>query len=361
MTLGELISKIDQAVVENYTEAMNLQTKLFRAGQDAGELRDGDPEVLAMLFSGVLSAYQSTDPTVVTAADATERMTLDRAPRDPRRRLRPLNSVSAPAAPAATAMARRGFFQLLVCRNAGTAPTTGPPQCNATGSPGSCSTWIASGGIPTRPRSTTSTRPSSSAGIIGTPRRERGDRRDGAEHESLLAHGDLDAAAEHQHARVGERSGIGAVEADEVGPAFGSQRLRTRWCRIDAEQRAEDTLRGDRHGLTAAVREHDDTDTVVRRDGERGDEARDPSAVTDGAMTADIVTEERQSNARMGRARLIVRLERHRERLGLHDAPPVVEQRGRVRRHVGQGREDPNPRVASRRRCPAVSADRAAG
>ena len=169
---------------------------------------------------------------------------------------------------------------------------------------------------------------------------ERGDRRDGAEHESLLAHGDLDAAAEHQHARVGERSGIGAVEADEVGPAFGSQRLRTRWCRIDAEQRAEDALRGDRHGLTAAVRERDDTDTVVRRDGERGDEARDPSAVTDGAMTADIVTEERQSDARMGRARLIVPLERHRERLGLHDAPPVVEQRGRVRRHVGQGRED---------------------
>ena len=62
MTLGELVSKIDQAVVENYTEAMNLQTKLFRDGQDAGELRDGDPEVLAMLFSGLLSAYQSTDP-----------------------------------------------------------------------------------------------------------------------------------------------------------------------------------------------------------------------------------------------------------------------------------------------------------
>ena len=76
VTLGELVSKIDQAVVENYTEAMNLQTKLFRDGQDTGELREGDPEVLAMLFSGLLSAYQSTDPTVVTAADATERMTV---------------------------------------------------------------------------------------------------------------------------------------------------------------------------------------------------------------------------------------------------------------------------------------------
>ncbi len=60
-TLGELITKTDQAVVENYTEAMNLQTKLFRDGQDAGELRDGDPEVLAMLFSGLVAAYQSTD------------------------------------------------------------------------------------------------------------------------------------------------------------------------------------------------------------------------------------------------------------------------------------------------------------
>ena len=53
-----------------------LGQELFRDGQDAGELREGDPEVLAMLFSGLLSAYQSTDPTVVTAADATERMTV---------------------------------------------------------------------------------------------------------------------------------------------------------------------------------------------------------------------------------------------------------------------------------------------
>ncbi|MET1001001.1 MAG: TetR/AcrR family transcriptional regulator, partial [Acidimicrobiia bacterium] len=60
-TLGDLITKTDQAVVENYTEAMNLQTKLFRDGQDAGELRDGDPEVLAVLFSGLVAAFQSTD------------------------------------------------------------------------------------------------------------------------------------------------------------------------------------------------------------------------------------------------------------------------------------------------------------
>jgi TetR/AcrR family transcriptional regulator len=76
-TLGELISKVDQAVVENYNEAMNLQTKLFRDGQDAGVVRDGDPEVLAVLFSGLLSGYQSTDPTVVDGSGATsERMPL---------------------------------------------------------------------------------------------------------------------------------------------------------------------------------------------------------------------------------------------------------------------------------------------
>jgi AcrR family transcriptional regulator len=74
VTLGELVSKIDQAVVENYTEAMNLQSKLFRAGQDAGELREGDPEVLAMLFSGLLSAYQSMDPLVSGTTTGSERM-----------------------------------------------------------------------------------------------------------------------------------------------------------------------------------------------------------------------------------------------------------------------------------------------
>jgi TetR/AcrR family transcriptional regulator len=78
VTLGDLISKIDQAVVENYAEALNLQTKLFRDAQDAGVMRDGDPEVLAMLFSGLLSGYQSTDPTVVHAAGpAAERLPLD--------------------------------------------------------------------------------------------------------------------------------------------------------------------------------------------------------------------------------------------------------------------------------------------
>ena len=68
-TLGDLESKIDCAVGDNYTEAMNLQAKLIREGQDRGRLRDGDPEVLARLFSGLVSAYQATDPVVTAGAN----------------------------------------------------------------------------------------------------------------------------------------------------------------------------------------------------------------------------------------------------------------------------------------------------
>ena len=83
LTMGELdakleqSSKVDRSAIENYTEAMNLQAKLFREGQDAGELRDGDPEVLAMLFSGLVSAYQASDPLIVGRPESgDERMPL---------------------------------------------------------------------------------------------------------------------------------------------------------------------------------------------------------------------------------------------------------------------------------------------
>jgi AcrR family transcriptional regulator len=67
----------ERSVEDNYTEAMNLQSKLFREGQEEGVLRDGDPEVLAALFSGLVAAYQSTDPVIVDgAAPGTERMAL---------------------------------------------------------------------------------------------------------------------------------------------------------------------------------------------------------------------------------------------------------------------------------------------
>lgn len=81
VTLGDLESKIDRRAGDRYTEAMNLQAKLFREGQDAGELREGDPEVLAALFSGIIAAYQASDPFVVGTGDGdeplTERMPLE--------------------------------------------------------------------------------------------------------------------------------------------------------------------------------------------------------------------------------------------------------------------------------------------
>jgi TetR/AcrR family transcriptional regulator len=46
-----------------------LQRDLFVHGQACGEIRAGDPNVLAMLFSGLVYAYQSTDPLVLEDND----------------------------------------------------------------------------------------------------------------------------------------------------------------------------------------------------------------------------------------------------------------------------------------------------
>lgn len=56
---------VDRALSGNFSEAMDLQAQLFADGQAAGEFRLGDPHVLARLFSGLVSAYQSVDPAVV--------------------------------------------------------------------------------------------------------------------------------------------------------------------------------------------------------------------------------------------------------------------------------------------------------
>ena len=70
--------EIDLVMQDRYQEAMALQAHLFARGQAGGVLRDGDPEVLARLFSGVISAYQALDPAVVSDdADAPERLGLD--------------------------------------------------------------------------------------------------------------------------------------------------------------------------------------------------------------------------------------------------------------------------------------------
>jgi TetR/AcrR family transcriptional regulator len=45
--------------------AMASQAVLIEGGQSRGELRAGDPEVLARIFSGIIQAYQATDPASV--------------------------------------------------------------------------------------------------------------------------------------------------------------------------------------------------------------------------------------------------------------------------------------------------------
>ena len=68
----------DVAVAANYEESMALQAGVFTRGQDEGSLRSGDPQVLARLFSGLISAYQAMDPAVVADGDDRgERLPLD--------------------------------------------------------------------------------------------------------------------------------------------------------------------------------------------------------------------------------------------------------------------------------------------
>lgn len=69
--------EIDVVMQDRYDEAMRLQASLFERGQAAGVFRPGDPEVLARLFSGLMSAYQALDPAVVSDdPDAGERLAL---------------------------------------------------------------------------------------------------------------------------------------------------------------------------------------------------------------------------------------------------------------------------------------------
>jgi AcrR family transcriptional regulator len=63
-------------LAQNYLRAMEIQADVFRRGQEEGQLRSGDPEVLARLFSGLMSAYQALDPAVVGDGDH-ERLELD--------------------------------------------------------------------------------------------------------------------------------------------------------------------------------------------------------------------------------------------------------------------------------------------
>jgi hypothetical protein len=54
-----------EQVDADVAHAMATQAGLIRHGQAAGEIRVGDPDVLARIFSGIIQAYQATDPASV--------------------------------------------------------------------------------------------------------------------------------------------------------------------------------------------------------------------------------------------------------------------------------------------------------
>lgn len=70
--------KLGGALRGNFNRAMDIQADVFARGQERGELRDGDPQVLARLLSGLVVTFQLHDPAVVSddAAPA-ERLPLD--------------------------------------------------------------------------------------------------------------------------------------------------------------------------------------------------------------------------------------------------------------------------------------------
>ncbi len=64
---------LERAVAGNFREAMDLQAGLFVRGQAAGRFRQGDPQALARLFSGLIAAFQSQDPEVISDRPASDR------------------------------------------------------------------------------------------------------------------------------------------------------------------------------------------------------------------------------------------------------------------------------------------------
>jgi TetR/AcrR family transcriptional regulator len=65
-------------LADNLETAMEIQADVFVRGQAMRELRDGDPQVLARLLSGLVAAYQSLDPAVMSDdVHPAERLPLD--------------------------------------------------------------------------------------------------------------------------------------------------------------------------------------------------------------------------------------------------------------------------------------------
>jgi TetR/AcrR family transcriptional regulator len=53
-------------LTSNFHLAMEIHADVFRRGQETGELRQGDPLVLARLLTGLVASYQSVDPAVMS-------------------------------------------------------------------------------------------------------------------------------------------------------------------------------------------------------------------------------------------------------------------------------------------------------
>jgi TetR/AcrR family transcriptional regulator len=51
----------DSETLANFRKSMDRQADLFRRGQRAGVLREGDPQLLARMFSGLVTAFQASE------------------------------------------------------------------------------------------------------------------------------------------------------------------------------------------------------------------------------------------------------------------------------------------------------------
>ena len=66
---------VDPSVQLRFDEAMRMQADLFAEGQASGRFREGDPQVLSRMFSGLVHGYQTLDPAIKTDnPDAEERL-----------------------------------------------------------------------------------------------------------------------------------------------------------------------------------------------------------------------------------------------------------------------------------------------
>jgi len=57
---------IDPELTASYREWQALEADTFARGQGAGEIRAGEPSVLARLLTGIVASYQASDPAVLS-------------------------------------------------------------------------------------------------------------------------------------------------------------------------------------------------------------------------------------------------------------------------------------------------------